>query len=223
MYHIKEPGQWTGWVQVDGERISVDGFHGGRDRTFGIRLSAEIDFWLWLDVGFEDRALEAWVIEAHDGTVQYVDGGITHADGTLSKRFVRIEHDLEFDGDRKRPVRAQLVFTDEDGTRHRVTADTQHPHVNANYGLPLPTMSHEDRGDGEYFVYFPWDSSDRDQLVALEAGTLSIDQLMRCEFGDMSGYGIVEILTGGKALARYPNWPQMDMTKFHQRAQTPRQ
>ena len=35
MYHMKEPGRWSGWVQIDGERISVDGFHGGRDRTFG--------------------------------------------------------------------------------------------------------------------------------------------------------------------------------------------
>ncbi len=102
MYHMKEPGRWTGWVQIDGQRISVDGFHGGRDRTFGVRVSDKIDFWLWLDAGFEDRAIEAWIIESHDGTVRYVDGGITHNDGTLSKRFVGISHDVEFDGDRKR-------------------------------------------------------------------------------------------------------------------------
>jgi hypothetical protein len=89
MYHIKEPGTWSGWVEIDGERISVDGFHGGRDRTFGLRVADEIDFWLWLDAGFEDRAIEAWVFETSDGTVTYVDGGITHSDGTLSKRFAQ--------------------------------------------------------------------------------------------------------------------------------------
>ena len=67
----------------------------------------------------------------------YVDGGITHNDGTLSKRFVRIEHDVEFDGDRKRPASAVLVFTDEDGATYRVTADAPHQHVNAYYGLPM--------------------------------------------------------------------------------------
>ena len=65
MYHMKEPGRWSGWVQIDGERISVDGFHGGRDRTFGVRVADKIDFWLWLDAGFEDRAIEAWIIESH--------------------------------------------------------------------------------------------------------------------------------------------------------------
>ena len=67
--------------------------------TFGVRVADELDFWLWLDIGFEDRAIQAWVIESHDGTVQYVDGGITHVDGTLSKRFVNIEHETEFDGE----------------------------------------------------------------------------------------------------------------------------
>ncbi len=53
---------------------------------------------------FEDRAIEAWVFEAADGTVQYVDGGFTFDDGTQSKRFTKFEHDIQFDGDRKRPT-----------------------------------------------------------------------------------------------------------------------
>ena len=43
----------------------------------------EIDFWLWLDAGFEDRAIEAWVFETVDGEVTYVDDGITHTDGIV--------------------------------------------------------------------------------------------------------------------------------------------
>lgn len=146
MYHMKEPGKWTGWVEVNGERISVDGFHGGRDRTFGVRVADEIDFWLWLDAGFEDRAIEAWIFETADGTVTYVDGGITHSDGTLSKRFVKIEHDVEFDGEHKRPAKAVLVFTDEGGTQYRVTAESAHQHVNAYYGLPMSKCTYEDLG-----------------------------------------------------------------------------
>jgi hypothetical protein len=216
MYHIKEPGTWSGWVEIDGERISVDGFHGGRDRTFGLRVSDEIDFWLWLDAGFDDRAIEAWVFETSDETVTYVDGGITHSDGTLSKRFVKIKHDVEFDGELKRPARAVLVFTDEDGNDYRVTAAAAHQPVNAYYGLPLSKCTYQDLGGGGYFVYFSWDSNNHDELAEAESKSMAIDQLMRFDFDGQTGWGIFEILMGGNTYPRYPNWRPMDMSSFTQ-------
>jgi hypothetical protein len=216
MYHMKEPGKWSGWVEIEGERISVDGFHGGRDRTFGVRVADEIDFWLWLDAGFEDRAIEAWIFETADGEVTYVDGGITHTDGTLSKRFVKIEHDVRFDGDRKRPARAELVFTDEDGEAYRVTAESPHQHVNAYYGLPLSKCRYQDLGDKAYFVHFSWDSNDLDDLAETEDKAMAIDQLMRFDLDGKTGWGIFEILMGGSAYPRYPNWKPMDMSSFRQ-------
>lgn len=216
MYHMKEPGRWTGWVQVDGERISVDGFHGGRDRTFGVRVSDQIDFWLWLDAGFDDYAIEAWIIESFDGTVLYVDGGITYNDGTQSKRFVTIEHDVEFDGDRKRPSSAVLVFTDEDGKTYRVNADTPTRNVNAYYGLPMAHCRYQDLGGGGYFIHFCWNSDDPDQLTETEGNSMALDQLMRFELGGDTGWGIFELLLGGQGYLRYPNWTAMDMSAFTQ-------
>lgn len=218
MYHMKQSGIFNGWVQIDGERVSLDGFHGGRDRTFGVRVADELDFWLWLDIGFEDRAIQAWVIESHDGTVQYVDGGITHVDGTLSKRFVKIEHEIEFDGDRKRPSRTEMVFTDEDGVEHRVIGETPFQDVNVYYGQPLDKMTVERPDGGGYLLHYPWNSADRDDLVAVENRAMSIDQLMHFDYDGRSGHGIFEILTGGDGPAKYPNWPAMDMTPFRQRA-----
>ncbi|OCB33818.1 hypothetical protein A5675_01780 [Mycobacterium malmoense] len=216
MYHMKEPGRWSGWVRIDGERVSVDGFHGGRDRTFGVRVSDKIDFWLWLDAGFEDHAIEAWIIESSDGTVQYVDGGITYADGALSKRFVKIEHEVEFDGEWKRPARAVLVFTDEDGATHRVTADAPHQHVNAYYGLPMSHCKYEDLGEGAYFIHFRWDSGDPDQLAEAEGKSMALDQLMRFQRDGHTGWGVFELLLGGDGYRRYPNWTAMDMSAFTQ-------
>jgi hypothetical protein len=216
MYHMKEPGRWTGWVEIDGQRISVDGFHGGRDRTFGVRVADKIDFWLWLDAGFEDRAIEAWIIESADGTVNYVDGGITYTDGTLSKRFVKIEHKVEFDGDRKRPARAVLVFTDEDGTTYRVSADAPHQDVNAYYGMPMSHRKFEDLGNGAYFIHFLWDSNDPGQLSETEGKSMAMDQLMRFQLDGDTGWGIFEILMGGQRYSRYPNWTAMDMSAFTQ-------
>lgn len=216
MYHMKEPGRWSGWVTIDGERISVDGFHGGRDRTFGVRVSDKIDFWLWLDAGFDDRAIEAWVIESSDGTVKYVDGGITHADGTLSKRFVAIEHDVQFDGNSKRPARATLVFTDEDGKAYRVFADAAHQEVNAYYGLPMAHCQYEDLGGGAYFIHFLWDSTNSEQLAETEGKSMALDQLMRFEMDGDIGWGVFELLLGGQGYRRYPNWAAMDMSAFTQ-------
>ena len=201
MTHIKQPARYTGWVSVDGERISVDGFHGGRDRTFGIRATEHVDFWLWFEAGFDDRAIEAWVWESSDGTVQYVDGGITFEDGSQSKRFVAFEHDVTFDGDGKRPVHADLVFTDEDGRTFHVTADSPHLDVGVFYGASQPR-----RQRGGKVVFSTWNSTDASDLAEVEAGTLSIDQLMNYEMDGMSGSGIFELLVRGDHYQRYPTW-----------------
>jgi hypothetical protein len=216
LYHMKEPGRWSGWVSIEGERLSVDGFHGGRDRTFGLRVADEIDFWLWIDAGFDDRAIEAWIFESSDGTVKYVDGGITRADGTLSKRFVKLEHEVEFDGDRKRPARAVLGFTDEDGTSYRLTADAPQQDVNVYYGLPMAHCKYVDLGSGAYFLHYRWDSTNRDELEETEGKSMSVDQLMRFHFDGQTGWGIFELLLGGDGYPRYPNWRAMDMSAFRQ-------
>lgn len=225
MFHMKESGEWTGWFEIDGERVSVDGWEGGRDRTFGVRVADEIDFWLWLDIGFEDRAIQAWVIEDHEGNVQYVDGGITHADGTLSSRITRIDHDITFAGDGKPTEAATLVFHHEDGTATEVRGTSPHQHVNVYYGMPLPTLDVEHPADGGYFGWFPWDSSDASVRSTMDTQTMSIDQLMRFELASadaddrLVGHGIFEILSGGRGHSRYlGNWPVMDMTPFRQPA-----
>jgi len=201
MFHIKQPARYTGWVSVEGERISLDGFTGGRDRTFGVRASEEVDFWLWFEAVFEDRAIEAWVWESSDGTVQYVDGGFTFDDGSLSKRFVAFQHDVTFDGDRKRPLHADVVFVDEDGETFRVTAQARHQNVNANYGA---APSRRQMNDG--LSHYKWNSTDPIDLDEIESNLVAIDQLMEFELAGMTGHGIFEILIRGDYYGRYPNW-----------------
>jgi hypothetical protein len=208
MHHIKQPARYTGWVSVDGERFEVDGWTGGRDRTFGVRVSQEVDFWLWFEAVFEDRAIEAWVFESADGTVQYVDGGFTFDDGRLSKRFTKFEHDVRFDGDRKRPAHADIVFTDEDGEQFRVTADATHQEANVYYGVALPN-----RVTGDAMLHSRWNSTNADELAIAETGALSMDQLMHFECNGMTGAGIFELFVMGDGYARYPNWPAPTLTR----------
>jgi hypothetical protein len=211
-YHIKQSGTYTGWVLIDGERISVDGFGGGRDRTIGVRVADQIDFWVWFSANFEDRSVEAWVFESADGTVQYVDGGVTFVDGRLSKRFVKFEHNITFDGDLKRPTKADIVFTDQDGKTLELAAQAPHQEVNVYHGRPLPTRQVADDGTG----YFAWNGNNRDELRQLEGLSVSMDQLMRYEMNGMTGHGVFEILALGEGYTRYPNWGPMDASLFRQ-------
>src|SRR5206468_1908148 len=125
---------YSGWVAADGERFAVDGFYGSRDRTWGIRDHMSIDMWIWFAAQFDERAIAAWVWERQDGSVMYVDGEFCHEDGTVSAPFVRMEHDVTFDRDLKRPLGAEVVFTDDDGKRFAVSATAEHPNVNVYYG-----------------------------------------------------------------------------------------
>lgn len=201
MTHIKQPARYTGWVSLDGARMSVDGFDGGRDRTFGVRVADQVDFWLWFEAGFEDRAIEAWVWESSDGAVQYVDGGLTHEDGTLSKRFVTFEHNVTFDGDLKRPVSAHIRFVDEDGKSYEVVARAEHLHTAVYYG-----RGHTRRqGDGA-LSYYRWDGNEPEDLQQVETNAVSLDQLMRFEMDGMVGQGIFELLVQGDHYPRYPTW-----------------
>ena len=201
MFHIKQPARYTGWLSIEGDRISVDGFGGGRDRTIGVRVADQVDFWLWFEAVFDDRAIEAWVWESSDGSVQYVDGGFTFDDGRLSKRFVKFHHDVSFDDGRKRPAHADIVFVDEDGANFVVTADAVHPNVNANYGA-----GHSRRQVGDGLSYYKWDSNDPADLDEVESSVVSLDQLMKFQMDGMTGHGIFELLIYGDRYQRYPNW-----------------
>ena len=109
-----------------------------------------------------------------------------------------------------------LVFTDEDGKIHRVTADTPHQDVNAYYGLPMAHCQYQDLGAGAYFIHFRWDSNDPGQLTETEGKSMALDQLMRFELDGDTGWGIFELLFGGQGYRRYPNWTAMDMSAFTQ-------
>jgi hypothetical protein len=201
MQHIKQPGDYTGWIRIDSEDIAVDGLIGGRDRTFGIRDNLNIDFWVWFEAVFEDRAIEAWVIESSDGTVQYVDGGTTFNDGRQSKRFVKFHHDVTFDGDRRRALTADCAFIDEDGEEFHVKGSSEHLDTIVYY-VPL----HPGRTNADGYSHFAWDGRDLDYLADVESNSHSTDQAMRFESDGMIGHGIFEFLVAGRRYPRYPNW-----------------
>lgn len=199
--HIQQSGNYRGWMKCDGEKFSVDNFYGGRDRTWGIRNHQKIDMWIWFAAQFDDRAIAAWIWERQDGTVMFIDGGFCREDGTLSKRFVKMEHQVRFDRDLKRPLAADIVFFDEDGQRYEVQARAQHPNVNVYYGGLLDGAKGAVCGQR-------WNETDEHVLRKVESISVASDQLMRYEFDGKVGYGIFECWVASDGYDRWAkNWP----------------
>jgi hypothetical protein len=63
---LTQNGRYSGWIELDGERRSIDGFVGTRDRSWGVRPVGARDsqdvvpqqlpqfYWLWSPSSFED-------------------------------------------------------------------------------------------------------------------------------------------------------------------------
>ncbi len=83
-------GAWTGWLEVDGERLDVrpDDVWGSRDRSWGIRPVGESApsgapvglpqfFWLWAPVNFPS-------LSTHFDVNEFADGRRWHETGTIA-------------------------------------------------------------------------------------------------------------------------------------------
>ena len=179
-------------------------FHGGRDQHFGLRIAyEEVNFWLWLDIGFEDRAIEAWVVESPTARCSMSTVASLRRRHAVDAVRRLSSTTSTFDGDRKRPGPADVVFTDEDGRTYRVTGQlTRIP-------TSTSTTARASRGaeHGEQVVFSAWNSSDLADLGEVESGpALSIDQLMRYEMDGMVGSGIYVAFVHGDHYQRYPTW-----------------
>ncbi|MFM7045032.1 MAG: hypothetical protein ACKOYG_05710 [Ilumatobacteraceae bacterium] len=87
-------GTWQGWIELDGERIDVDGSHGSRDRSWGVRPIGEPApagapvglpqfFWLWAPVNFESCSTHFDVNEHGDGRRWHETGAIAPVGGEV--------------------------------------------------------------------------------------------------------------------------------------------
>ncbi|NBU36635.1 MAG: hypothetical protein EBS32_00110 [Actinobacteria bacterium] len=106
---LTQLGTWTGWIEVDGDRIEVDAqtVVGSRDRSWGIRnvgervqLGAPLNaspqfYWLWAPVCFDGFGTMFDINEYGDGERWHHSGAVL--DGTESvKQAWSVEYDVEW-------------------------------------------------------------------------------------------------------------------------------
>ena len=106
---LTQSGRYTGWIELDGKRQSVDGYVGTRDRSWGVRPVGARDsqdvvppapfqfFWLWSPCNFPDgsfffhsnddalgRPWNTRAVWAPDGAGE---DGFTHLNGEMEIRW----------------------------------------------------------------------------------------------------------------------------------------
>lgn len=141
---------WDGWIEVDGERIAIEGHDtwGSRDRSWGIRPVGERYgygapagmpqfYWLWSPVNFEDRCLHFDVNEDAAGRRWHEEALEVPLDGPPLAR--RAEYQLEWQPGTRRARHFELaLIDDESGARSTAVFEpvTTFQMLGIGYGHP---------------------------------------------------------------------------------------
>jgi len=113
-------GHWDGWLDVDGQRFTVDAATtwGSRDRSWGVRSIGERTgtgapqgapqfCWLWSPVAFETFTVHADVNEWSDGR-RWHEVGFVVPDGEQAELMRTVEYDIEWEPGTRRARQAVL-------------------------------------------------------------------------------------------------------------------
>jgi hypothetical protein len=192
---VFQPGRYSGWVDVRGQRFELDGLPGNRDRSWGIRASGEgriaRGLVCTLFAEFEDVSLLAMMYERYDGTPVVRSGAVTYDEGQRVVPVVGFSHDLEFDHDTRQLTSAKIELEDAEGNSWAVVGAPSYRLFLAGGGY---TSDERRRGHlGVPFWTEDWDLSDLEVMRRVDNLNDNICHL-RC--GDRTGHGIVETILG---------------------------
>ncbi|HOX45093.1 MAG TPA: hypothetical protein PK668_15945 [Myxococcota bacterium] len=202
-------GRAQGWVRLGDQRIELDPsrHYAQRDHSWGIRMGVgapeqgvqaqDIDTFShmlinWATLQFEDRALNAYLIEKADGRVERLTGKLCWplGDPRPPAELTAFEHDWVYHPGSARMQGGQARLAFEDGTR--LAIDTRE----------LTSMYL--RGGGyvgvKGFTHGSWQGPDWSDGERWEVGTPAVadevhgldDTVVECHAGGQLGYGIVE-------------------------------
>jgi hypothetical protein len=152
---LTQNGRYTGWLEVDGKRESVDGFVGTRDRSWGIRPVGARDqqelappqpgqfFWIWSPTNFpagsfffhtnDEASGEPWnrrAVWARDG-----------ANATQHAETKDSDIQIEWKSGTRHAKKAVVTLRGEDGVR-KITYEPEYEFFMLGLGYGHPKWGH---------------------------------------------------------------------------------
>jgi hypothetical protein len=97
--HFFQGGTYQGSLTIGGERTSVDGWHGQRDRSWGVRrVQDRLGMHVWLAVQLNSLAVGVHYNEDRAGNPSHCDGAVIRDHGS-PVAVTGVRHDLQIDDD----------------------------------------------------------------------------------------------------------------------------
>lgn len=120
--HYDQAGFFSGHILWEGEKIPIDRFVGGRDRSWGVRrpgMFQMFDVYFWIFAHFEDFTLSVMHLDMLDGTSIMRRGTIEKDDGTVIP-IEDVRHDIKIHPHDRTIGSMALLLTDATSETHRV-------------------------------------------------------------------------------------------------------
>ena len=149
---LTQNGRYTGWIEVDGKRSSVDGFVGTRDRSWGIRSVGARDpqpvvpqqpgqfFWIWSPCNFKTGSFFFHTNDDGNG-LPWNRRAVYSKDGATAEEHFEIE-DCSIDIDWKSGTRHAKSATVDLGKHGKVVFEPQYTFFMMGLGYTHPKWGH---------------------------------------------------------------------------------
>jgi hypothetical protein len=102
--HMIQSGTFHGRYRRGDKAVTVDGWLGQRDHSWGVRDHGRIPMWMWLAVQLPDGMLGVWNWETPDGARVFTDGCWAPAGGGPPVPVVDFRHDLRWTDESGDPI-----------------------------------------------------------------------------------------------------------------------
>lgn len=100
-----QSGEWTGWIELDGERHEHTGWWGVRDHSWGVRSDVggfeptqghtrETLLWNWVYATTDEHVVHLQHREDAHGRLRHLDGVVIR--NGVTTEVVKVEHDIDF-------------------------------------------------------------------------------------------------------------------------------
>ncbi len=202
-------GRAEGWVELDGQRIALEPerHYAQRDHSWGVRMGVgapeqgvqaqDIDTFShmlinWVTLQFEDRALNAYLIEKADGRIERLTGKLCRplGDPRPPVELTSFEHDWVYHPASARMASGQARLGFEDGTRLAIDMrELTCMYLRGGGYVGVKGFTHGSWQGPEWADGERWEVGDAS--VADEVHGLD-DTVVECRADGQLGYGIVE-------------------------------